>query len=169
MDRQDKKAQFEQGKKRNLLPLILIALIVTAAAGFAGWTAFGGQKGGFQSVTGTQGTIAIPLAKISDGNAHFFSFRSNDATVNFFVLKSHDGVLRAAFDTCDVCYRAKKGYRQDGDSMVCNNCDQRFRADMINEVKGGCNPAPLERTIADGNLLIAEADLLKGAWYFKSE
>ena len=30
--------------------------------------------------------------------------------------------------------------------MVCNNCGQKFSSDLINEIKGGCNPAPLERT-----------------------
>jgi uncharacterized membrane protein len=51
--------------------------------------------------------------------------------------------------------------------MVCNNCDQRFRTDRINEVKGGCNPAPLERTVAGDRVVIAEADIAKGAWYFQ--
>jgi uncharacterized membrane protein len=76
--------------------------------------------------------------------------------------------MRAAFDACDVCYREKKGYRQEGMFMVCNNCDQRFRTDLVNEVKGGCNPAPLERRVEGNEIVIRTADIAKGGWYFQS-
>ena len=36
----------------------------------------------------------------------------------------------------------------------------------INEVRGGCNPAPLERTIEGSKLVIAIADVLTGTRYF---
>ena len=36
--------------------------------------------------------------------------------------------------------------------MVCNNCGQRFPSNLINEVRGGCNPSPLERTIEEDEL-----------------
>jgi uncharacterized membrane protein len=166
MERQEKKSQFQQDEKRGFTPWIIIALVLVIAAGVAAWSAVGG-KGGYDRLTGNGGVVAIPVDQVSDGKAHFFSYRHGNALINFFVLKSHDGHIRAAFDTCDVCYKAKQGYRQDGDFMVCNNCEQRFRSDMINEIKGGCNPAPLNRTIADGKLIIAEADLATGAWYFQ--
>ena len=75
-------------------------------------------------------------------------------------------MVRAAFDACDVCYAAKKGYRQEGNFMVCNNCGQKFISTRINEVRGGCNPAPLERKIVGDKLVIATADILTGARYF---
>ncbi|MDH3870419.1 MAG: DUF2318 domain-containing protein, partial [Desulfuromonadales bacterium] len=88
--------------------------------------------------------------------------------VDFFVVRSHDGVIRSAFDTCDVCYKARKGYRQEGNEMVCNNCDQRFRTDKINEIKGGCNPAPLQRQLIGETLVLSTSDIEKGAWYFST-
>jgi len=54
-------------------------------------------------------------------------------------VKSADGMIRAAFDACDVCFRGKKGYVQRGDIMICAKCGMKFRTDKINEVKGGCN------------------------------
>jgi uncharacterized membrane protein len=167
MDREEKREQFNSGKKSNL-PWIVLALLVVIGLAVAGWTV-AAPKGGFTTVAATGGQIAIPLHQVSDGKAHYFSYKGDGATVNFFVLKSSDGVIRAAFDTCDVCYRAKKGYRQEGNDMVCNNCDMRFASDKINEVKGGCNPAPLERTTAGGQLLIAEADVAAGARYFRNQ
>jgi hypothetical protein len=46
-------------------------------------------------------------------------------------MKSADGVIRAAYDACDVCYRERKGYHQEGDDMVCNNCGRHFPSTSI--------------------------------------
>ena len=111
-------------------------------------------------------SIRIPLSEINDGKAHFYEYPHLGKTIRFFVLKSSDGVIRAAFDACDVCYREGKGYSQDGDDMVCNNCGKRFPSTRINEVKGGCNPAPLERKVVGDELVIRKDDVLPGARYF---
>jgi uncharacterized membrane protein len=111
--------------------------------------------------------VRIPISSVDDGQAHFYSYNSNGVNIRYFVLKSSDGVIRSAFDTCDVCYDAKKGYRQEGDDMVCNNCGQRFASIRINEEKGGCNPAPLDRTVDGSDLVINVNDLNSGRWYFQ--
>jgi uncharacterized membrane protein len=43
----------------------------------------------------------------------------------------------------------------------------KFKSDLINEVKGGCNPAPIQRSVAGGNIVIAAADLAQGGKYFQ--
>ena len=83
------------------------------------------------------------------------------------MIKSSDGVIRAAFDACEVCYRAKKGYAQQGDNMVCLNCGMKFKSVKVNEVTGGCNPSALKRAVKDGNVIINQQDLLVGAKYFQ--
>ena len=79
--------------------------------------------------------------------------------VSFFTLKSRDGVIRAAIDACDVCFRTGKGYVQDGRFMVCENCGQKFISSRINIVKGGCNPAPLKREVIGEYLVIKMEDI----------
>ncbi|MBA3011379.1 MAG: DUF2318 domain-containing protein [Proteobacteria bacterium] len=139
--------------------LTLIALILAGSTAHA-W--FGGK---FTPLTPENNQVSIPLEKISDGQAHYFTVKSEKGVmVEFFVVKSQDGVVRAAVDACDVCYRAGKGYVQEGDVMVCTNCGMRFATDRINEVKGGCNPAPLTRVIDGGNLVISMADINANAW-----
>lgn len=114
------------------------------------------------------GKVQIPLAGVSDGKAHFFKVKADDGTmVTFFVLKSSDGVVRAAIDACDVCYKAGKSYYQDGDFMVCENCGQRFASSRINEVKGGCNPAPLTRIVQGDKLIVEMKDINANKWYMK--
>jgi len=66
----------------------------------------------------------------------------------------------------DVCFQAKLGYRQEGDVMICNNCGRRFPTDQVNEVQGGCNPSPLNRTISGDSLIILDTDLAQGLSFF---
>jgi uncharacterized membrane protein len=111
-------------------------------------------------------SVSIPVSVLDDGKAHFFEHRQGPITIRYFVIKSSDGVLRAAFDACDVCWPAGKGYAQEGDAMVCRNCGQRFASVKVNEVKGGCNPAPLQRRVENGLLVIRLNDILEGQGYF---
>jgi uncharacterized membrane protein len=112
------------------------------------------------------GVVSMPTARFDDGRAHYFEHRQGGVTIRYFVIKSSDGVLRAAFDACDVCWPAGKGYAQEGEFMICRNCGLRFHSNRINEVKGGCNPAPLERRVENGMLLIRVSDILEGRGYF---
>jgi uncharacterized membrane protein len=124
--------------------------------------------GKFKALNPENGKLIIPVEDVNDGQAHYFRVEAEDGiTVNFFVLMSSDGVIRAAVDACDVCFRSGKGYVQEGDFMVCTNCGRRFASDRINEIKGGCNPAPLNRTIIDKNLVISMADINQNSWYCK--
>ncbi|MGL1931844.1 MAG: DUF2318 domain-containing protein [Desulfotalea sp.] len=143
--------------------LFFVVLFFTASIshGFLGF--FEGQ---YKPVKASKGEVLIALDKVSDGKAHYFSFKDQGQVVNFFVLQSPDGVVRAAFDACDVCFRAKKGYSQDGEFMICNNCGMRFHSSRINEVKGGCNPAPLDRTSRGDQLVIQVTDILSGTRFF---
>ncbi len=165
-ERQDKQAQFAP-KKNGKLPWVVVFAALVAVLGVTGWKFFAAPGGKYPLVAAAEGRIAIPLERVSDGRAHFFTFRDGQTLIDFFVLRSSDGVIRAALDTCDVCYHARKGYRQEGDFMICNNCNMRFRSERIGDEQGGCNPAPLQRTIADGKLIIAEAELKAGARYFR--
>ncbi len=120
------------------------------------------------TATGAPTPQVIHSEKIfADGKARHFTHKTDDGVViRYFILKSSDGVIRAAFDACDVCWQENKGYSQKGDFMVCNNCGKRFPSTRVNEVHGGCNPAPLKRKIENGNVLIQVADLLEGKKYF---
>jgi uncharacterized membrane protein len=113
------------------------------------------------------GDVALPVSAFADGQAKFYRYTTAQGReLRFFVMRSADGVVRAAFDACDVCYRQRKGYRQQGDVMVCNNCGQTFHSTNINELKGGCNPAPLDRAVAGGQVVISAAALNAGSGYF---
>ena len=117
-------------------------------------------------VQAVDGAVRLPLADFDDYQAHFYTYMNDGRPVEFFVLKSRDGVVRAAFNACDVCFPSKKGYHQEGDEMVCNNCGNRFPAAQINEVRGGCNPSPLDRAVEGNSLVIQVDDITSGQSYF---
>jgi uncharacterized membrane protein len=110
---------------------------------------------------------SFAVAELDDGIARFYRYVTAAGTeIRFFLMKSSDGVVRAAFDTCDVCYRERRGYRQSGDSMICNNCGRAFASRDINVLQGGCNPAPIERTLQGDRVVLRASALEQGAIYF---
>jgi uncharacterized membrane protein len=136
--------------------------LLFSTSGFAFW----GSK--TKTVNPVNGVISIPLSEINDGQAHHFKIQSSDGTeVTFFTLKSRDNIIRAAIDACDVCYKSGKGYVQQGDFMVCQNCGQKFASNKINVIKGGCNPAPLRRQVVKDRLVINMSDIDANSWYMK--
>jgi uncharacterized membrane protein len=111
--------------------------------------------------------VTLPIATFSDGKSRFYRYlTASGREVKFFVMRSSDGVIRAAFDACDTCYRERKGYHQDGDDMVCNNCGRRFRSVDVNVLQGGCNPAPVERAVVGDQIVLKAASLELGTTYF---
>lgn len=117
-------------------------------------------------VVETADAVRIPLKSLDSGKALFLSLEADGRQMHYFALKSRDGAYRAALDACDVCFQSNRGYRQEGDLMVCNKCGQAFPSDRIGEVKGGCNPHPLARGIEGQHLVIKRTDIVAGKGYF---
>jgi uncharacterized membrane protein len=183
--REEKRAQFQpsKGSRRPIFLLAAVAVIAAVALSIAFWNgedettvttiatapASGADAttpaGGAASPAG--GKVAIPVADVSDGAAKFFSYDVAGVEVKYFVVKSSDGEIRAAFDACDVCFAEKRGYEQQGDEMVCNNCGRRFPSVSINVEQGGCNPSPLDRQIVGDELVIDAAAIEAGARFFQ--
>jgi len=120
-------------------------------------------------VVATAEAIKIPLKTLDSGKALFLAAEIDGRQIHYFAIRSSDGVYRAAYDACDVCFRANRGYRQEGDLMVCDQCGQTFPSVKVNEVKGGCNPAPLTRRVLGQYLVIQKTDVAAGARYFPSK
>ena len=168
--RAEKRAQFEQPRSRTTLHVVLAVVALVAIAAIAA-TVMMNRGGGETAVATTAsapgGDVTLPVAQVSDGKAHFYTYDAGGTTVKYFVLASKDGTVRAALDACEVCYPQKKGYHQEGDTMVCNNCGKVFPSAQINVVTGGCNPIPLKRTVNGDNLVIAASSLQAGQQYFQ--
>ena len=109
--------------------------------------------------------FSIPLSDIST-TAKFYEHE----TVKFFAVEANDGTIKTGFDACDVCGYAKKGYKQEGPDMVCNNCGNRYSIVGLgteNRNPGGCWPGYLQSKIIGDNLIIQKADIEDGKWRFE--
>jgi uncharacterized membrane protein len=168
--RAEKRAQFEGKRSNTRLHIIGAAVALVIVAAVALYVTVGRSGTGAEAASTTTaagGDVKIALADVNDGKAHFYSYDAGGTQVKYFVLKSSDGKVRAAFDACDVCFAQKKGYHQEGDEMVCNNCGRRFPSTKINVLEGGCNPSPLDRTVKGDTLVLKTADVQAGVQYFQ--
>jgi len=143
----------------------VVALSMLQSTGFA---AAGNFTVPSAEIKPQNGLFQFPEAAFQDGKAKHFTYKhAPNQEVRFFVVKSTDGVIRAALDACERCFRAKKGYVQQGNDMICINCGLKFRTDKVNVVTGGCNPHPLKRTVKDGKILITQEEVVSGLRFFQ--
>jgi uncharacterized membrane protein len=80
-------------------------------------------------------------------------------------VKAPDGVIRTAFNTCEVCYDSGRGYyEQVGAMLVCQNCGNRFLMSQVETQSRGCNPWPIfasDKTVTDETVTISYEFLKK--------
>ena len=173
--RERKKAEFSEPPKRTGKSTLILAAAAVVLVGVAVYLVISASKDNpTATAVATSPASSAPESRdirisLSDlsSTAKFFDYKlSDNRPVRFFVLKSSDGVYRAALDACDTCYHAKKGYHQEGDDMICNNCGLHFHSAKINEVHGGCNPIGLPRTIEGNQLVIKASELESRGGYF---
>lgn len=166
---ESKRAQFTEQKNKQKPMKIILLIALGLAVGVAGYFAINGFGDKAASgVTKTADAIKISLADLESGKAQFLNHQvANNTQVRFFAVKSTDGKFRAAMDACDTCFHAKKGYRQEGDIMVCNNCGMKFHSNLINEVKGGCNPIGVACSVEGNQLVIKTSELESRSSYFQ--
>jgi uncharacterized membrane protein len=168
-----KKAAVLGTGKKSKAPLITTLLAALVLAGGALYFLGGEKEVGPVAATAAAARsntdeFVYNAADFADGKAKYYSYKTPEGlNIRYFLLKSSDGVIRAAFDSCDTCWAAGKGYRQEGDFMVCNNCGLRFASVKINEIKGGCNPAPLSRSASGDKIIVKVKDIVEqGSFYF---
>lgn len=149
-------------KKQFVLAGILIVALLVGAI-----SVFGFSFGKYEKVKATNGAVAFPVAKLSDGKDHFYKFADGGKEIVFFAVKASDGSYKTAFDACDSCYRSKKGYEQQGDKMNCNNCNQKFAINHLGPNNtDGCNPGYLPHLQSGAMITVKVSDLKTGARYF---
>ncbi|NWF55520.1 MAG: DUF2318 domain-containing protein [Syntrophaceae bacterium] len=150
-------------RNRKALRGVWVPLFILAILAGSLWN--GGAREA--SAAGNLTEVSYPVQTFQDGKARFFEHQTGERiTIKYFILKSPDGVIRAAFDACDVCWPEGKGYKQKGDFMICVNCGRRFATNRVGELRGGCNPAPLRRELMGDKVVIQVKDILEGKRYF---
>jgi FTR1 family protein len=115
-------------------------------------------------VTFVDGKVSIPLAQVSGGDLHRFSARENGVEVRFWLYQKPDGKIATVFDACQIC--GGVGFYKGPHGVVCKNCAAPINPQSVGTA-GGCNPIPLNATIASDSVIIQEADIAAGARVFQ--
>ena len=120
----------------------------------------------YTPVIAENGEVKVQLSALQGSTASYFVYNANGKDLKFLALRASDGTVRVSLDACQACYHAKLGYRQNGDTLVCNNCGMSFKSTDVGRITGGCSPIPLKNS-QDGKTLVMKAkDLEEGAKYF---
>ena len=110
--------------------------------------------------------MQIPVSEITN-QAKWYEYDLGEKKIKFFVVRAEGESIKTAFDACDVCYYSGKGYRQEGDYMVCNNCGNRYPIAGLgteNKTPGGCWPGYLPNVVEGEYVLIKVKDLANNSW-----
>ena len=128
---------------------------------------FLGEKG--ENVILNNEEIRLKTSIFNDNQARFYNVKMPASlaggplgkTIYFFVVKDRNGIYRAAANACAVCFKTYKGFHQEGNEIVCNNCGNRYPVERIATEKGGCNPGPINPNleVENGEIIVKKADL----------
>jgi uncharacterized membrane protein len=143
--------------------VVVVLLFVAAVVGAK--MAFETRGGpGYQLVLPKGGEVTLDLADLKPQEVRFFRFlNSGNQEVRFFVGRDAKGTVQVAYDADETCAKYNRGFRHEGEWVVCNKCDKSFRLAEVNAGGGGCKPVPLAHRVDGDHLLrIAEADILQG-------
>ena len=108
-------------------------------------------------------SLVIKTDDLSE-DAAFYPIEVDGTEMEVIAVKDSEGNIRTAFNTCQICYDSGNGYyKQEGDTLVCQNCGNSFTMDQVGQTAGGCNPYPImddDKTVAEDEIQISY-DFLK--------
>jgi len=115
-----------------------------------------------------------PVSEISTTAKYYsYTYIINATTkkeIEYFIVQDGNGNIKTAFNACEVCYNADKGYSQNGDIMKCNNCGNQYPIENLgSQGQGGCWPGYLPHTINADEIVIQNSEIEKGAYLFPPE
>jgi hypothetical protein len=180
----EKKARVLASERKS--PKTAIMIGVAFAVVVAGWLIYNNTSGArsmdqampgqkmrdgnkhvqYTPVTAENGEVKVQLSALQGNTASYFVYKANGMDLKFLALRASDGTVRVSLDACQACYHAKLGYRQNGDTLVCNNCGMGFKSTDVGRITGGCSPIPLKNSQDGKTLTMKVKDLEEGAKYF---
>ncbi|MCU0798174.1 MAG: Fe-S-containing protein [Candidatus Thermoplasmatota archaeon] len=161
-------------RKRRIVLFTVIGMLVAVILGVVLYKQLTQEKGPAKATDVSDRVsgdiVTIPLSEVSDGKFHYYSNSIDGVRVRYFIVSDRSAGIRTAFDACDVCYAADKGYAQVGSSAKCMNCGNTFTVSQLgteNQRGGGCWPGYLPHEIKGDNITIELSDLREGKYYFQ--
>lgn len=129
--------------KNKILPIATIAVVVIAAAVlfFPKGETIPEGSGAEAATINENGDLEISAEALSSDDAAIISYNSDGTDMELLAVKSDDGTINVAFNTCQVCNGSPKAYFvQKNGKLVCQNCGNKFSLSSVGASAMGCNP-----------------------------
>ncbi len=111
------------------------------------------------------GNVYVSLEQVEDGHLHRFTYMTEAGVplengkqtdggvgVRFIVIKKPgSNAYGVGLDACEIC--GQTGYYERDGQVVCKLCDVVMNINTIG-FKGGCNPIPVDYSVADGYIIL---------------
>ena len=148
---------------RALLLFSVVCILLSASQAQAFLGLFGDSM---ENVAAKDGLVTVNTSFLKSGQSKHYQYKEGDRTIRFFLIQDNQGIIRAALDACEACWHADKGYRLQGNTMLCVNCGMKFALNRIGFVRGGCNPHPIAFSMDGESFTVTTQELLAGSHYF---
>lgn len=152
-----KRLAAAQRARRWQMAVIATTLVVVLPLGQAAYTAeSAGHRPVPEEVVARGHRVHVPAHNLELGHLHKFSYHGPDAEVRFMIVKRAEDDFAVALDACAIC--PPVGYRQEGDTIICENCNAPINLATIG-MAGGCNPIPLAFSLEGDDVVVNLGDL----------
>lgn len=116
-------------------------------------------------VTAVDGFVDVDLSVVNDGHLHRFVYQTaSGQMVRYIVILKGGNSYGVGLDACEIC--GPTGYYEKDGQVICRLCDVMMNKATIG-TKGGCNPIPIEYSVADGKLRVPQEALEKARDVFR--
>jgi len=143
--------EFRRQRRWSFAAAILCVLVVVSLAADFAYARVMSAPSPARELTAQNGQVNIPLSELTDASLHFYTADVNATVIRFLVIHQTNGNYSVALDACQIC--GWKGYRQEGQNVICRNCGATIYIPSIGD-RGGCNPIPVKSRVEGGEVIV---------------
>jgi len=165
MKNQNNQPQSKRNNSKVITILLAVMLVITSIGGYL---VIGKSSPTANQKATIVSTNGIEIIKANIDKPTFFKYEVNGKPMEVVAVKDANGIIRVAYNTCQVCHDSGKGYyKAEGSFLICQNCKNAFKYNEVGVSKGGCNPIPIEGKIDEvDKIVIPDSALVKDAPLF---
>ena len=158
-------ARWRNRRRWSICLLALVALSVVTLTVIKDYDSRGPELSPPEECEVRDGAVYVSLDQVADGHLHRFTYTTEAGMqldektttqggigVRFIIIKKpNSNAYGIGLDACEIC--GESGYYERDGQVVCKLCDVVMNINTIG-FKGGCNPIPVEYSIADGSIIL---------------
>jgi high-affinity iron transporter len=150
-DRRMRDWEFRRQRRWSFAAAILCVLVVVSLAADFAYARATSAPAPAKALAAQNGQVEISLSDLTDSSLHYYTADLNGTVIRFLIIHQTNGNYSVALDACQIC--GWKGYRQEGQNVICRNCGATIYIPSIGD-RGGCNPIPVKSRVEGGEVVV---------------